>query len=229
MRAQLRRTLPISVGGRGMHVEIDLPEVPSPDALANYWLDYFFTGTPSQNYQINALASTFMRLVEAAIVEYRMASAALRDVWTNQTSLGLGAMHRSISHFESCLSDMHRATNAYRRLRRHKAIDALSLFLAAEKPGFATDSVARQLRLIRDGIHHLEEMIVEGRIAEGEPIALKPDGPEVPHPTEPGQTVKTFDRLVIGDRQVSFQNIAAWLGEMSATATKISQFKPKLP
>ncbi len=106
-------------------------------------------------------------------------------------------------------------------------LDALSVFLSDEKPGFATDSIAQQLRLVRDGIHHLEEMVVEGRIAEGEPIALRPDDPDVPHPTEPGQTVKTFDRLVIGDRQVAFQHIAAWLGEMSAIAARISQCDPK--
>jgi len=209
-----------------MYVEINLPEVPVPAAIANYWLNYFFRASPSGNYQINALASTYMRLVEAAIVEYRMGSAALRELWSNHTSLGLGAMHRSIAHFESCLSDMHRATNAYRRLRRHKGMDPLTLFLASEKPSFATDSIARQLRLVRDGIHHLEEMVVEGRIAEGQPIALKPDGPEVQHPTEPGQTIKTFDRLVIGDRQVTFQNIATWLAEMSAIAAKVSQFEP---
>lgn len=209
-----------------MYVEIDLPEVPVPTAIANYWLNYLFRASPSGNYQINALASTYMRLVEAAIVEYRMGSAALREVWNNHTSLGLGAIHRSIAHFESCLSDMHRATNAYRRLRQHKGMDPLSLFLASEKPTFATDSIAQQLRRVRDGIHHLEEMVVKGHIAEGQPIALKPDGPEAPHPTEPGQMVKTFDRLVIGDRQVTFQSVATWLGEMSAIAAKLSQFEP---
>lgn len=210
-----------------MYVEFDLPEVPIPrTAVSNYWLNYFFSGSPSPNYQINALSSTYMRLVEAAVVEYRMGSAALRDVWNDHTSIGLSAMHRSIAHFESCLSDMHRATNAYRRLRRHRAVDPLSLYIADEKPAFATDAIASQLRQVRDGIHHLEEMVVEGRIAEGQPIALKPDGPEVPHQTEPGQTVKTFDRLVIGDRSVTFPSIAAWLHEMSAVAAKISQFEP---
>lgn len=209
-----------------MYVVIDLPEVPISDAHANYWLDYFFSRSPSPNYQINALSNTYMRLVEAATVEYRLGSAALREFWANHTSLCLGSMHRSISHFESCLSDMHRATNAYRRLRRHRAMDPLTLYLAAEKPAFATDAIAQQFRQVRDGIHHLEEMVVEGRIAEGQPIALKPDGPEVPHATEPGQTVKTFDRLVIGDRYVTFQNVAAWLKEMTSTAVTISQFKP---
>lgn len=210
-----------------MYVNFDLPEVLVPDAIENYWRNCFFSGGPSRNYQINALASMYMRLVEAAIVEYCMASAALREVWSNHTSLGLGAMHRSISHFESCLSDMNRATNAYRRLRRHRAQDPLSLFLAGDRPSFATDAIAQQLRLVRDAVHHLEEMVVEGRVAAGQPIALKPDGPEVPHPTEPGQTIKTFDRLVIGDRQVTFQNVFSWLAEMSAAAARISQFQPE--
>ena len=211
-----------------MYVEFDLPAVPEPrTAVSNYWLRYFFAGSPSQNHQINALASTYMRLVEAAIIEYGLGSAALRQVWDDHTSIGLGAMHRSISHFESCLSDMHRAINAYRRLRRHKAMDPLSLHLADQKPAFATDAIAGQVRQMRDEIHHLEERVVDGRIAEGQPIALKPDGPEVPHPTEQGQTVKTFDRLAIGGRELTFSSIAVWLQEMSAVAAKIAQYEPK--
>jgi hypothetical protein len=85
-----------------MYVEFDLPEVSPPRAaISDYWGRYFFVGSPSGNHQINALASTYMRLVEAAIVEYGLASSALRQVWSDHTSLGLGAMHRSISHFES--------------------------------------------------------------------------------------------------------------------------------
>ena len=211
-----------------MYVEFDLPAIPEPlTAVSNYWLRYYFVGSPSQNHQINALASTYMRLVEAAIVEYALGSAALRQVWADQTSIGLRAMHRSIAHFESCLSDMHRAANAYRRLRRHKAKDPLSLCLAHQKPAFATDAIAGQVRRMRDEIHHLEEMVVEGRIAEGQSIALRPDGPEVAHAIEEGQTVKTFDSLVIGVHRLTFQNIATWLEEMSSVAATIAQYEPK--
>ena len=209
-----------------MYVEIDLPDVPIPDAFANYWLNYFFTGSPSTNFQINALANTYMRLVEAAIVEYRMGAVALRESWSNHASLGIKEAYRSIAHFECCLSDMHRAINAYRRLRGHKALDPLSAFLAHERPDFSTDRIADQLRLMRNGIHHLDEMIVKGQVTEGQPIALKPDGLVSQHPTEHGQTVKTIDRLVIGKERVSFRGIAAWLGEMSAAAEKISKFEP---
>ena len=211
-----------------MIVDFTLPEVSVPtSAMSDYWLRYFFVGSPSQNRQVNALASTYMRLVEAAIVEYGLGSEALRQVWADQSLLGLRAMHRSISHFESCLSDMHRAIAAYRRLRNHPDRDPLSLYLTDVKPAFISDKIAFQVRNMRDAVHHSEEMMVNGEVAEGQPIALKPDGDDVPHPTEVGQTIKTFDRLAIGKHLLKFSDIADWLTEMSAVAAKVAQFDPR--
>ena len=107
-----------------MLVDFNLPEVLEPRAaVSSYWLRYMFVGSPSQNRQINALASTYMRLVEAAVVEYGLAASALRQVWSDHTSIGLPAMHRAIAHFEACVTDMHRAISAYRRLRSHRDRD----------------------------------------------------------------------------------------------------------
>ena len=211
-----------------MLVDFALPDVPDPvGAISDYWSRYFFVGSPSQNPQINALAGTYMRLVEAAIVEYRLGSVALRQVWADHTSLGLRAMHRSISHFESCVSDMHRAIAAYRRLRNHPDRDPLSAYLAGVKPAFIADKIAFRVRDMRDAVHHLEEKVVKGEMAEGQSVALRPDGQEVPHPTEPGQTIKMFDRLAIGPHQLMFSEIAAWLSEMSAVATTVARFDPR--
>jgi len=210
-----------------MLVDFNLPEVLEPRAaVSSYWLRYMFVGSPSQNRQINALASTYMRLVEAAVVEYGLAASALRQVWSDHTSIGLPAMHRAIAHFEACVTDMHRAISAYRRLRSHRDRDPLSVHLADLKPSFLTDRVANQVRNMRDAIHHLEEKLNKGEVAEGQPIAVKPDGPEVPHPSEAGQTIKTFDRLVIGSHELAFADIAAWLEEMSNAASRIGQFDP---
>jgi len=213
-----------------MYVEFDLPIVAEPRAtFSNYWSRYFFVGSPSQSQQVNALASTYMRLVEAAIVEYGMGSVALRQFWAESASMHLSAMHRSISHFETCISDMHRSISAYRRLRNHVARDELSVYLAAHKPTFVSDKVAFQVRNMRDAIHHLEEKVIKGEVADGQPIALKPEGPEVPHPTEPNQTIKTFDRLAIGPYELTFSNIAAWLYEMAVVADSIAQYDPRQP
>ncbi len=66
---------------------------------------------------------------------------------------------------------------------------------------------------------------MDGRIQQGQPIAVKPDGPEVPHPTEKNQTVKSIDRLVIGQLEVKFSDIAIWLKEMGLFAEKISTYQ----
>lgn len=211
-----------------MYVELDLPEVPEPTtSVSTFWQRYLFFESPSQNAQVNALASTYMRLVEASIVDYRLGSSALRRVWSDHNSVGLKAMHRSISHFESCVSGMHRAIAAYRRLRNHPARDPLSVYLADVKPAFISDNIAFRVRNVRDAVHHLEEKVLKGEVAEGQQIALMPDGDEVPHATELGQTIMTYDRLVIGPHQLKFADIATWLSEMAAFAGKVSEFNPR--
>ncbi len=210
-----------------MDVIISLPTGPKVlSSQSHYWTQYLFRGSPSELYEINALASTYMRLVEAAVAEYQLASIALREFWANHYSLGLPLIHRSISHFETCVSDVHRAIDTYRRLRNHKSRDPLSIYLADHKPAFVSDSVASRFREVRDAIHHLPEKIGKGEVVEGQFIALKPDGLEVPHPTEAGQTNKTFYRLVIGPYELTFEEISRTLTELSATTKHIAKFQP---
>ncbi len=210
-----------------MYIEFELPEIHEyPSGFPQYWVKTLFIHSPSNRYQINALTSTYVRLVEAALFEYQAGSVKLKEYWATHSSLNLGAMHRSMSHFESCISNMYRAINCFLKLRRDRKQDPLSLLLNAEKAGFAADSVANRIRTIRNEIHHLEEMVVKERIADGQPFALKPDGAERPHFTEPNQTIKTIDKLVIGSREVRFNELAIWLTEMSHFAAKIADFSP---
>lgn len=210
-----------------MIVNFEIPEVNSPSvANSGYWLRYIFVERPSQNYQVNALASTYMRLVEAAVVEYGLGASAFRQVWRDHTSIRLDAMHRAISHFETCITNMHRAIITYRCLRGHKARDPLSAYLANQKPTFRSGAVANQVRDIRDAIHHLENFVIGGEISEGQYFAIRPDGPEVPHASQSGQTIKTFNHLVIGPLQITFADMAAWLEEMSNVASWIAQYDP---
>lgn len=215
------------VGLNAMYVSIEVPEIADyPNGFPQHWLKVLFIGSLSFNFQINALASTYVRLVEAALVEYRIGQSKLKEFWGTHTSLNLTAMYRSISHFESCLSDMHRAICCFTRLRHHKDLpQGLCLALNEEKPRFIAHQISDQLRKIRNEIHHLEELVMDGRLQEGKPFALKPDGPETTHPTEPNQTVKTIDRLVIAKRELKFSDLAAWLIEMGRFAEKIAAYE----
>ena len=214
-----------------MHVELDLPAPPDVrTSVSDYWSRYLFVGSPSDLYQINALASTFMRMADAAIEEYKLGTQALRRFWApDRTSLDLSLMHRAIFHFESSLSAIHRAIDTYRRLRRHKVQDALIVHVKAFKPRFVSDKVAKRFREARDVIQHLSEMVMNGEVVEGQPVALKPEGPEVPHPIEHGQTVKTIDRVVVGSHEIFFCDVVATLQELVDAATHIAQFDRPIP
>ncbi|MDR3492163.1 MAG: hypothetical protein P4M12_09020 [Gammaproteobacteria bacterium] len=133
-------------------------------------------------------------------------------------------MNRSISHFENCVSAMHRAIKAYRQLRNHKTRDSLSVYLTNPKPIFISDQVADQIRKVRDAIHHLEEKVVKGDFEEGLPIAIKPFGEETSHPSQPDKIIKTIDRLKIGPHELKFSDVAKWLNEMLNIAVKIAQY-----
>lgn len=213
-----------------MYVVIEVPDIPEYAAgFPRYWMKLIFIKSISTQYQVNALASTYVRLVEAALTEYSLGASKLREFWSTHDSLNLSAMHRSISHFESCLSNMHRATNCFRKLRRYKSKDPLSVELSSHKPSFATDAIADRFRLMRNEIHHLEDLVVNGEIKEGQPFSLNSEGLETLHPTEEHQTIKTINKLVIGDREVTFSELATWLTEMAKIAEKIADFGPNSP
>ena len=214
-----------------MYVELDLPTAPDVrESVAEYWSRYLFVGSPSGLYQVNALVTTFMRLAEAAIVEYTLGAQALRTFWSpDRTSMDISSMHRAIFHFESSLSAIHRAVETYRRLRSHKSQDPLVVHVKALKPSFVSDRVANRFKEARNVIQHLSEMVMNGEVAEGQPVALKPEGPEVPHPSEPGQTVKTFDRVVVGSHEIYFREVVLTLQELAGAATHIAQFDRRIP
>lgn len=206
-----------------MYVTIDVPEISDyPKGFPSFWLKTVFVGAVSQNYQVNALVNTYIRITEAALVEYRLGGQKLREFWDDHTSFNIGAISRSVSHFESCLFGVYRATNCFRRLRNRN--DPISRMLNAEKATFATDAKFEQLREFRNEITHVEELIMNGQLKEGEPVGLSPTGPEVAHPTEASQTNKTVDRLVIGSREVLFIDLAMSLREMAGFAEKIATF-----
>jgi hypothetical protein len=95
------------------------------------------------------------------------------------------------------------------------------------KPRFAS-AAAEQLRNVRVAIQHMDEKVLNGTIPDGTPFALMATGDETPVPDQPGQTLKVIDRLVIGDQELSFVELAAWLTEMGDCAEIISKYeRPK--
>jgi hypothetical protein len=213
-----------------MYVTVEVPEINEyTNGFPQFWSKMIFFGSNTISSQINALLTTYVRLVEAALVEYSLGHSKLKEYFDTHTSFNLSAIHRAISHFESCLSNMHRAINCFTRLRRHRDLpESLRLALNEEKPLFIANQISDKLREIRNDIHHIEESIMDGRIQEGQFITLNPDGPETPHPSEPDQTIKTIDRLIIAQRELHFSSLATWLTEMGRIAEKIAAYDPPI-
>lgn len=210
-----------------MYVEFDLPALPPKrDAFSQYWLRSIFIKSPSIRYEINALANTYVRLVNAALVEYEEGGKRLRAFWATHTSFNLGAMNRSTSHFESCIFNANRATNCFRRLRGDRLYDPIALALRQHNFSFPQDAIADRIREMRNEIYHLEDLVLDGRILQGQSFALRADGPEVPHPTEANQTVKTIDRLLIGSHEILFRDLVQWLIEMTDAVSKMAEVLP---
>jgi len=214
------------IEGRRMYIEFDIPNVEQRSTLLEYWVKATMIGSPSHRYQINALTSTYIRLVESCLVEYESGAARLREFWNTHTSFNLTAMNRSICHFEVCVTNACRAIHCYRRLRNDRERDPIALHLSADRPSFISDAVAKRFVEIRNQIQHLENAVVNGEIEEGQPFMLAPSGREVAHPIEAHQTIKTIDRLVIGKTELPFSELAALLHELHEFALSISNFLP---
>lgn len=210
-----------------MRVSFDIPELNGcSSGFPDFWMKTLFIGPVSPNFQVNALSTMYVRLVEAALLEYSLGRQSLLQFWSTHTSIALGAMHRSVSHFESCLSNTHRAKQAFSRLRNHPEIGDLSRALNEPRPNFIRSSFSDKLRNIRNEIHHTEEILMKGLLGDGNPLMLRADGPETPHPTETNQTNKLIDRLVVGTRELLFPDLAVALSEMAEYCAKISSTVP---
>jgi hypothetical protein len=206
-----------------MHIIFDVPALDKyPSGFLGFWGSVLFVGHLSSSFQVNTLATTYVRLVEASFIEYRFGRETLFEFWNTHDSIRLSAFNRSIAHFECCLSDMYRAVKCFTRLRRHPDLPvSLKKALNEHRPLFVADVVADRLGKVRNEVHHLEELVMDGRLEMGQPSALSADGPETPHPTEPNQTNKTIDRLKIASREISFRELVMWLHEMGDFAARI--------
>jgi len=198
-----------------MYVVLELPDVEvNYHVFGSFWLKSMFGGGLPADYQVATLASTFVRLVESAIRDYNMGVAGTKQYWGTHDKIALGAIQQATSHFESCISDMHRAVKCFTRLRRHPNLGSLNV-INSQRPNFVSASVHDQLRNARNEIHHMEELVMKGDIVQGQAAAIRADGPEVVHPSELGQTIKTIDRLSVGNCEVLLCDVADWLLEMT--------------
>jgi hypothetical protein len=211
-----------------MRVQLELPELTEfPNGFPAHWLNIIFTKNRPDTYQIHAITTTYVRLVEAAMEDYRQARLRVHAVWIHRdpSSIPIGANNMASAYFEACLTNMHRAVRCMIKIRSRHDVPKDLKSLIPKKPLFTKGQVADRIRDVRDAVQHLEEKVLDGTMPEKTPFMIQAVGTETPVPEEPGQTLKTIDRLQIGNHKIKFSELCAWLMEMGECADKISKYK----
>ena len=197
-----------------MYIEVRFPDIELDyTPFGNFWLKFTMGGGVSDDYQVATLAGLYFRLVESAARSYEAGVACTRDYWNTNSHVALGSIQQATTHFEVCISNMHRAVTAFTRLRKHKNLGQLNV-IQSRKPRFVSAQIHDQLRNARNEIHHMENCVMDGTVVMGQSSAIRADGLELPHPTEPGQTNKTIDRVTVGNHTILATDLADWLTEM---------------
>jgi hypothetical protein len=208
-----------------MIVEVAIPELRKYSRSSpRHWLNTLFLGNVPQDYATNALATTYVRLVDAANEHYKLGRIGVIIYWSDHSSAAIDEINLATTYFEDCVNSMHRAILCMKGIRGRRApADLKSLF--PQKPNFTAEAVAGRIRDVRDTIQHMDERVIRREISKGTPFALMATRPETPVPNQAGQILKVIDRLVIGNNELLFSDLVAWLHEMGNCAEAISKYE----
>ncbi len=216
-----------------MIIKIDVPQLSQKGAyFPRHWMNVTLLDNRPDDYRVHAIVSTYVRLVEASFAQYELGRIHLNVFWNTHNGIAMADYNLSGSHFESCINSMHRAILCAKKIRGSKHVPGDIKALITQKPAFLANKVAFRLRKIRDMIQHMDEMVLKGKIEMGTSFSLRTDGPEIPieDHDQPNQTLKTIDRLTLGDQTILMSELTLWLNEMRQVADQISAYeKPNCP
>ena len=208
-----------------MKLKLEIPELTEfANGFPAFWVGSLFLTQQPTTYQVRAVVTTYIRLVESAMVQYRQAREFVYAFWNHGGSLNIGATNLASSHFEACLTNMHRAGRCLVQIRRRTDVPQDIKALFPTKPRFIEDRVAERVRNMRDATQHTLEQVQDGTIPENTPFMIHATGHEQPIPEEPGQTLKTIDRLQIGHSEIRFDELTRWLLEMAECAQRLADY-----
>jgi len=164
---------------------VKIVQPPAPDlgpAITNYWAKSVFGAPVATNHASVSMVSTFMRLVESCVGEYTLAEGALQKFWQTHSHFDVASIHRAVSHFETCVSNMVRAIKCFNKLRRDKdVIREVRQNLSQQVLTFNKGATIKKLGDVRNLIHHFDTAAAD-ELARGQSIALMATGSEVPVP-----------------------------------------------
>lgn len=202
-----------------MKVEFNIPELDDSGIRSGRILQRIFRAEGPKNYQDNAVLENLVRLTHHAAVEYNLGREGTHKYWNpSGATLHMGAIHRATTHFETCVTNVHRAIRFLQVIRQNEQILPNARGNLPIALGIYGEDLQTKIRNFRHAIQHQEERLLKGNIAEGEIFMTLPTGDEV---TVENQSVLTVDRLELGKEQLKFSDLAQCITDLRACASAV--------
>lgn len=201
-----------------MRISIDIPDVRVGAIRPHRLLKRIFTAGGPVGYANIALLENLIRLTENAAYEFMQGKELLLQFWSedDRTGVAIGVALQASSHFETCLSDTHRALNHIVAMRKRPNVLPGSKHTLPRDLSIYKGALRDRIREIRSAIQHKEDKLLKRLISEGEPFIARADGDEVP--TEDNNTLKTIDRIELGQHRIEFATLANAIEELRMCA-----------
>jgi hypothetical protein len=217
-KRHLRRTLGKTAQESSMGYHIDLTNFLDLSGVERKFVSHFtkamMTGGLG-SYPEAAIKTNFIRLVDSAIDEYEEARRLTSIYWAPSNVVRIGSWTVSSSHFETCLTNAHRAIGHMEALLQAGAASDVANAIKSP-PLFMEPTVIKKMNLIRNQIQHVEENVLRGKIIRpGTNFFPVADGPDQDRGTE---TFKVIDRIKIGTIDLMFSDLCPWLRDMARCA-----------
>jgi hypothetical protein len=194
-----------------MKAELNIPDL--SDLRQNtvwFAVTRIFVASGPDDYAQYALVTNYIRLVDLALDEYQDGRELASDYW--EPGARLGAMIRAAGYFEDCLSNVKRALNHLKVIRSNKDFPLELKEKLPRQLKVLRGDAEKKITNIRDGIQHLEKDVENLNVKQGNPICL----------------MLEFERLMLGDYSISYQEISEWLRELHQCATNIHGYYLKI-
>lgn len=169
------------------------------------------TGAGSEDHVAYALQANSIRLCQAAVLEHQLAVSAVQNFHEKRQELtALHWMIVSTNHFESCLWHLERFIKHCRALRGSASAEFdLKRIIPKTLKIFEQNAESRITRL-RHRLAHLEKAAQNNELPQGDSIMLRP----------------TRSGLILGDIQILWTELEAWLREAHFIVEKLVEFMP---
>lgn len=206
------------------YVDVRIPDLSAfRPGFPGHYVRLIFRDNQPQDFRTRALTSTFIQLTETAIWQYENGRELIEEFWIKRDpgSIPIGSFIRASGYFESCITNMHRATECMIAIRGRRYVQQDAKDLLPKPIRFIQEPVAGRLRAMRNAVQHFERQILAGQPPNKVRYILAADGPEI---EEGDDKTKLIDRLMIGEIEIEFSELCQWLQEMAKCAGAISNY-----